>query len=222
MKNMRRSEIRVDPKSHPEVGLFITLVWFVVAIYHHNWIIGVFVVIMLFFTFGFLVGSFGMGYSTGFNDAEAIFRCFVLSILMNLFMIGVRVDFITGNITKYSDIFETGVYSWGSLVGGVAMLILSDEYYTVYYRKWNYGGFFLMQVVAAAYYLGMLFFGNLLDISSYKSIFGTFLVLWGLDLERVVLEKFSKKSLTGALFIVLVNLWGLKQLIVTYPEYCIF
>lgn len=208
--------------SYVGVAFFVTCVYAVVAIYHQNWLVGVLTVMMLFFTFGFLFGAMFGGYYTGFADNNSTLRCFIVSLLLHGFMIGMNTGFITGNVTYYAKIFETGVYFWGSLVGSIAMLIMSDEIYLVYRNQYDAGLFMVMQVLMAVHCLAMMYFGNMLNITSYKSIGGTFLVLWGLDFERTILKKMGSGHLTIALVIVLVNLWFVKQLISWYPEYCIF
>jgi hypothetical protein len=208
--------------SYTGIGLHVACVCAIVAIYHQNWLIGVLTVMMIFFTFGFLFGVMCGGYYIGFVDSDYIERCLIVSLLLNGFMIGTASGLITGNILEYSKIFETGVYFVGSFVGSIAMLILSDEYYIMRKKNYNIGVFLLMQMLMGLYCFGMMYFGNILNITSYKSIGGTFFVLWGLSIERTVLQKLGTNYMTIILGIVLVNLWFVKQLINWYPEYCIF
>lgn len=218
--NYRRSKRKVS--SYIEIGSFVTCVFAIVSIYHHNWLIGVLTVMTLFCTFGFVFGSMFGGYYTGFADNDAIVRCLIVSLLLNGFMIGIASEAITGDIVRYAQVFETGVYFWGSFVGSIAMLILSDEHYIIYKKNYSIDIFVGMQIFMALYCLGMMYFGNMLNITSYKSIGGTFLVLWGLDLERTILRKFGSGHLTITSGIIIANLWFIKQLINWYPEYCIF
>lgn len=204
------------------IGFFVTIAWSIVTIYHQNWLTGIAAVMMLFFTCGFLFGAMFGGYQAGFTDDESVLRCLIVSIILNAFMVGVNCGFITGNITQYTKVFETGVYFWGTFVGSLAMLICSDEHYMSFKKRDDFGSFMMMQILSAVYYLGLMYLGNILNITSYKTIGGTFLVLWGLDLEWTVLRKMGTGHVTVALGIVLVNLYILKQLIGWYPEYCIF
>jgi hypothetical protein len=203
-------------------GLFVTICWALVAIRHNNWMIGVLTIMMLFFTLGFLFGSMMMGYYTGFTNNESLMRCFGLSVVLNAIMLGVKVGFITGNVTDYANVFENGVYFWGSFVGSISLLVMSDEWYLRYNNTYTDGLFTVMQVIMATYCFVLLYFGNVFYISEYRSIGGTFLVLWGLDMEKTILQKLGKGNMTLMLFIVLVNLYYIKQLITWYPEYCIF
>ncbi|QKF94045.1 hypothetical protein QKU48_gp0587 [Fadolivirus algeromassiliense] len=207
--------------SYIGVGFFVTCIFTIVALYHQNWLVGVLTVMMLFFTFGFLFGAMFGGYYTGFTDDNTTIRCLIVSLILNSFMIGLNNGFITGDIVGYTKVFDTGVFFWGSLVGSIAMLILSDEWYLIYRKQTDVGLFIIMQILMGIYCLTMMYFGNIMNIASYKSIGGTFLVLWGLDLEKTILKKIGTGHLTIALAIVLANLWYIKQLISWYPEYCI-
>lgn len=206
-------------------GLFITIIWFVDAIIQNNWLIGVATIMMLFITNGFLLGSIPGGYYSGFTDKESINRCLITSLLLNIIMIFTKIGFITGNFVKYAQIFETGIILWGTLVGSISMLVLStiSEYEMhATLEKNNFVKFILIHIITGLCYLGIIFVGNMLNISSYKSIGGTFLVLFGLDIERITLKKFSNGHYTIFLFIVLVNLYMIRHLIGLYPEYFIF
>jgi len=215
--NNKKSDI-----SYQLNGIFVTICWGFVAIYHNNWLIGVMTIMRLFFTFGFLFGSSMMGYHAGFSTSNSLSRCFGISLILNIIMLGVKTGFITGNITNYTDVFETGVYFWGSFVGSLSLLIMSDEFYLRYNNIFTTNLFILMQSIMAVYCYALMYFGNVLYISSYRSIGGTFLVLWALDMEKTILQKMGNGYMTIILLIVLVNLYYIKQLITWYPEYCIF
>ena len=215
-----------NQNSYIGVGLFITWVWAIVASYHQNWLVGVATVMMLFFSFGFLFGPIFGGYAVGYDNDESLIRCGLISLVLNAFMIGVKCGFITGPVLAYIKVFETGVYFWGSFVGCLAMLIQCDEWYISYRRRHSgadsSGYYMLMQMMMGAYCLTMMYVGSVLYISCFKSIGGTFLVLWSLDLEQTFLRKIGSGNITVALGVILANLWFLKQLISWYPEYCIF
>ncbi len=199
-------------------------IWIISAIYHDNEIIGIFTIIMFFRIYGFIFGCAHNSYYLGFEKKYTHIRCLVLSIFLNIVMIMVKIGFITGGIVRYLNIFSTGIYFWGSIVGSVAFLILSDEYYhfNVFLGEGTMPTYILMQFLMATYTLLMIFIGNILYIRSYQSIGGTFLVLWMLNLERNILQKYRKGSLSALLFVILVNLYLIKEYITWYPEYFIF
>jgi len=197
------------------IGMFITIVWTSVAIYHLNWLVGVASIIMLFFTCGFMFGTTSFGYYSGFDNNKILIRCLIVSICLNIFMLWIKIGFISGRITIYATVFETGIYFWGSIVGSVAILILSNLYRTD--RIVMVAQIMCVQILTAVYYLGMIYIGNILSISNYKAIGGTFLVLWSLDLERTILQKYNRENRIIMLSIVLANLYIVKQLITLYP-----
>ena len=207
------------------VDTFVGVIWTVAAIYHNNKIIGIVVIIMIFKSCGFLFGSSYFGYYTGFNKNDhSLLRCLLISIFLNAVMIFAKAEFITGDITAYLNIFDTGIYFWATLVGTIAMLIMSDEYYIKY--KYETADdraliFIMMQFIMVIYCLILIYLGNIFYITSYQGIGGTFLVLWALDIERTFLQKFKQGSTTIFLFIILVNLYLVKQYITFYPEYFI-
>ena len=201
-------------------GLFVTAVWSVMTVYHQNWLIGVMSVMMLFFTCGFLLGSMFGGYYVGFDDDESIGRCFLISLVLNSLVIAFKTGFIVNAVTEYISVFETGICFWGSIIGCLGMLILSDQTYMKHKENYTVENLLFRQVVMGAYCLSLMYFGSILNIQSYKSISGTFLVLWGLDLERVFVQN-CKLHLTLVLGIILANLYMLYKLVSWYPEYCI-
>jgi hypothetical protein len=132
-------------------------------------------------------------------------------------MMAMKCGLITGSIVEHTQVFETGVFFWGSFVGCLSMLILSAGYLNDTDEHT-----LLMQMLMCGHCLIMLYFGTILHISSYKSIGGTFFVLWCMNIERILfirVKSFNKTILCG---ITLFNLYVIKQLISWYPEYCIF
>ena len=207
------------------IGFIVTLVWMVVTVYHQNWLIGIVTIMMLFFTFGFLFGAVFGGYEVGFVDTMSMMRCFIISFILNACMVGMQTGFIKGDVVQYFNIFETGIYFWGTFVGSLAMLIMSDEWFIKMNSREKENEpiyFMLMQVLMGLYCLGMMYLGSVLHITTFKSIVGTFFVLWSLDLEKTILKKFGKGHLSITLMIILANLYAVYKLISWYPEYCIF
>ena len=222
-----------EENNYIPIGFIVTLVWGVVTVYHQNWVIGIVTIIMLFFTFGFLFGAMFGGYYTGFVGTAAMARCFIVSLILNACMVGIQTGVINGTIVDYFGIFETGIYFWGTFVGCLAMLIMSDEYFILKMAREAESRmkvkihdilpyFMLMQILMGVYCLGTMYVGSILYITTFKSIGGTFLVLWGLDLEKTVLKKFGTGHLTITLLIILANCYAVYKLISWYPEYFIF
>jgi len=217
-------------ESNPFTGVswVITLVWIFVTAYQQNWLVGIVAVIALFAVCGFVVGSMFGGFYTGFDGHENMVRCLVLSVLLNAIMVGFQTGAITGPIAQYATVFETGVQFWGTLVGSIAMLILTDERYIPYslYNKKDRSKFVayyvFMQTAMGLYCLATMYVGSILAVSSLKSIGGTFLVLLGLNVERTVLGKFKRGWLTASLFVYLITLGWVWYYSRMFPEYFIF
>jgi hypothetical protein len=204
--------------------ILVNMVWVVIAIYQHNWMIATLCVIMFFNTFGFTFGSTIFGYYSGFKNDNAPQRCILISLLLNTFMLMIKTGYLTGIATYHMSIFETGIYFWASFVGAIALLIMTDEYYLQYRycNEYKPSLFFVIQALMGFYCIIMMYIGNILYITSYQGIGGTFFVLWLLDMERRFLMKFKRGSVSILLLIILANLYIVKQLISWYPEYFIF
>lgn len=217
-------------ESNPFLGVawLVTLVWIGVAVYQNNWLVGIFAIIKLFALCGFVVGSMFGGYFTGFWNHEQISRCLAISILLNAIMLGVQTEVITGPIVKHLLVFETGVQLWGTMVGLIAMFILTDEMYIPYsiYNDKDKSGYvtcyLFMQMLMVGYCLIHMYFGGIFYISCFKSLGGTFLVLWGLDFQRTVLSKMSHGWITGVIFVLFVNAIALYKVTQWFPEYLIW
>lgn len=203
-----------------KISFFNTIVFSIVSIYHQNWLVGVATIMMLFYTCGFCFGSIYGGFYAGYSTEEAMIRSAILSIILNTIIVCISTGLVSDEWSKYVSflfVFETGIMFWGTLAGSIAMLILRSDYYVS--KTYQY---ILMQILMAIYCFGLIYFGSVLWISSFKSIGGTFLVLWGLDFERYVLSKFSRGYLTMTLAVILINLYVVYLLIINYREYCIF
>jgi hypothetical protein len=226
-RNIRHRDVasnRYSSGRDMSVNIITFLLWAIVAIYHNNWMVGVLCVMMFFNAFGFTMFSTSGGYAAGFRheDAGSIGNCFVASLFLNAGMMAVKLGFVSGDIVKYVSVFETGVFFWGTLVGSIAMLIMADDIYMKATNSFTADVFFVRQTFMAIYCVALMYFGNVYGATSHREIGGTFLVLWLLDVERMILTRLSRGSMTIAFAIILVNLYGLKQLISWYPEYCIF
>jgi hypothetical protein len=229
----------VDPNTinpYTIIGLILSLVWGFVSIHHNNWMIGVGTIMMIFMTGGFMLGSMTGGYYVGFGNTDTIGICFSLSLVLNGLMLFNRIGlFPETSISNCLVVFETGVFFWGTLVGSVAILIMSDKHYISYHanklRTNDYNAsnreasimaqFIMMQMIMVIYCFSLMFFGNMLYISSYTSIGGTFMVLWALDMQRTIMKILGVNWTTVWLGMCLANLYALKQFITFYPEYCL-
>ena len=204
--------------------LIVNCVWTIAAIYHHHWMIGTLVIIMFFNIFGFTFGSNVMGYYSGFDNETAPQRCANISLVLNLIMYLVKIGIIKGTIAYHLLVFETGIYFWATLVGAIAFLIMSDEFYLKSRNKYyncDKNTFIIMQTIMACYCMILMYTGNIHNISSYQNIGGTFFVLWLLDIEKIFVMKFKKNSITLLLTVLFINLYAIKQLITWYPDYFI-
>ena len=186
------------------------------AMRHQNWVIGCLTIHLIYVEFGFVVITGWWGSYTGFGEYDNAIKCLVISLIL----VG---TFIMLEIHKteypYIKVFETGVYFWGTFIGCLAMLILSDYEFNIFYydhRMW-----FMLQIPMFAICMSAMYFGYMLNKSSLKGIGGTFLVLWLLDIERLVLSMHENYTTTGILFLILVNLLGIYYYIKNHPKYFI-
>lgn len=146
---------------------------------------------------------------------------FSIKYIVNLIWVGAVLANILILVIRDHDtflkIFETSIFFWGTLVASVCIFIVSDECYNNTNRLFSK----YMRPIAVMYYLLLIYFGTIFNIPSYKGIGGTFLVLWILDLERMILCRICNYG-TTYLFITLINFYNIKILLDTYPEYFIF
>jgi hypothetical protein len=137
---------------------------------------------------------------------------------LNAFVIGTKLQFITGDILRITEIFECGVLLWATLVGALSVLILNHMYD---FDSTITNNFIIVKMLSILYYLTMIFFGNMLNISYYNGIGGTFLILCGMHLEFSILSKVNSGNKIIMLLIIFVNLYSIQMLIKLYPEYWI-
>ncbi len=200
------------------VHFFLIGVFATAATYHQNWFIGVLPIHMIFDAVGFRSGTMPGGYFAGFTEIDPAIRCLVVSLLLVGTFIGLEINNMNHSYVK---VFETGVYFWGTFIGCLAMLILSDYHY-VGYKHWNATGrWFTLQILMCGLCLTVMYFGYMLNKSNLKGIGGTFLVLWLMDVERIVVWKLETYNTTGILFLLLINLLGIYYYIKKYPQYFI-
>ena len=211
----------ICPKSKQEdkLTLLSIIVGAMATLYHEDWLLGVDTVLLLYSYRGFFYKSCSGGYETGLSTNENLFHCSLISWVLVPSFIYNRIY----NPVFYEFIvpFETGVMFWGTFVGLLCLLILSDLDYVRLTFKGNNIMFLWMQVLMFASCLLSMYFGTILNIDCLKNIGGTFIILWGLDLQRIICCEFKNRSLTFIFFMVFVNLAVLRYWLQHYPEYFI-
>lgn len=190
-----------------------------IAFYQNHSFVATMSIWSLYGAFGFCMGSFPGGYYTGFNDSNAILRCYILSLVM---VAGFLISKCTGNYYDQVQVFETGALFWGTFNGLLAMLIMSDKNYMYYRKIYSPEMFMFMQMFMLASCLLTMYFGTVLSITQMMGIGGTFLVLWMLDLEYLILSNLGSGSLVGSSFVCMVTLYGLYYYMTHFPQYFIF
>ena len=118
------------------------------------------------------------------------------------------------------NLFENGALFFGSFIGLLSMLIMSDKYYCTWSHR-THEMYILMQFFMVASCLVTLYFGNVLQIATLNSVGGTFLVLWLLDMQYHLFAMFGKDSLLIILAVVGVNLYGIRYFILHHRDYFI-
>ena len=211
--------------------MFINFLSSLIAIIHNDWFVGLLSVWLFYARYGFYHKSMVGGYMIGFKDDSSIVRCLVISlILVPLYIVFMDSELSIKlgdlDITASVQAFQTGVLFWGTFIGLLAMLILSDYDYMLYKSFRNVhmnGGYFaFMQVAFVVLCFLSMYFGSVLDISCMKNIGGTFMVLWFMDIQRVITFHIGLRNLTITSGLVLANLVGLIYYMRHFPEYFIF
>ena len=189
------------------------------TIYHEHWFAGVITVMLIFSRFGFYAMPMPGGYKTGFSSKGAMERCMFIATIMVSSYIYAMLKMTDHKYFHYIMFFQTGVTFWGTFVGLLAMLILSDDDYLTAH-KYDKRNWAIYQFCMVAACLSTIYFGTVLDISSLKNVAGTFLVLWFLDIEKTILT--SNGSPPLFFFTLCVNCLLLHTYITKYPEYFIW
>lgn len=210
--------------SNTDAMAHLMLLWVAVGagvtIYHDHWSLGVVTSLLLFVRCGFFAKSVSGGYYLGFENSSGLVNCLITAVILVPGYITIRVN----SPVLYDTLkaFETGIMFWGSFIGLLSLLILSDWYYIKYHMKGTAGVLMWMQTAMFVSCLATMYFGTVLEIDCLKNIGGTYLVFWALDLQRIVFSVFKDISLTPVFFILFANLAALRYWIINYPEYFIF
>lgn len=221
-RHMRHVQYTVVPSDEQALA-WLMILWIIVGtvttLYHNHWILGVVTVLVLFGRCGFFAKSMRGGYEVGFENSNGLVNCLVAATILVPGFITIRLNVPV--LYETVEVFETGVLFWGTLIGLLALLIISDYNYVHWHLKASAGVFLWLQVLMFTTCLGGMYFGSILDISSLRTLGGTYLVLWAIDLQRVVLSEFKEISLTPLFFIGFINLAILRYWIQNYPQYFI-
>ncbi|CAH6419397.1 Hypothetical protein HVR_LOCUS602 [uncultured virus] len=223
VKNHHEKYMRGGPISDEDAIAALMILWVVVGslvtVYHDHWILGVVTVLILFGRCGFFAKSFSGGYHVGFNSTQGLINCLVVAKILVPGYIFIRMNLPDTYHVLRS--FETGVVFWGPLVGLLCVLILSDWDYVKREMNASAGAFLWLQCVMFIDCLCTMYFGTVLNIDCLKNIGGTYLVLWAMDLQRVMVSQFKNISLTPIFFLAFANLALLRYWIINFPEYFI-
>jgi len=210
--------------SYGDAMSHLMMLWVAVGtaatIYHNHWILGVVTSFVLFGRCGFFAKSVHGGYQVGFESSAGLINCLIAAVILVPGYIAIRLN--SPVLYETLKAFETGIMFWGSFIGLLSLLILSDWDYIQYQIKGNLGVLMWLQTAMFTSCLATMYFGTVLEIDCLKNIGGTYLVFWALDLQRIVFRVFNNISLTPIFFILFANLAFLRYWIVNYPEYFIF
>lgn len=212
-----------DGKTHSEAEQQKQLIQFIIwqvslfsSYYHMSDMIGLFTTMYTFYVCGFVFGSFWGGFYTGFDDKYALERCTILAFVLNIIYVIIRNTSNTSQnqvfVNFVIDVYSSGITFWATLVGLIGLLILQSEY-----RTKNHG---LMKVITFMTCLTLMWAGNVMYISSYKNLGGTFMTLFILDIQREMLS-IMRSHLMLYLLIMSINLYALREVVKHNPEYFI-
>ena len=156
-------------------GILIMIIWGLLSIYHLDQILGIICVLILFFTFGFLFKL-----DDKINQVNFLIGCVIISICLNIC------------IWRFSDkiilVFGSAVYICGSIIGSIAVLILSDLYGPEKTKN-NLINAILVQILTVGYYSSMIYIGIMQSILSYVVIASVCLSLRLLDFSISIIRK---------------------------------
>jgi hypothetical protein len=192
------------------------IIGFILTFYHNHWILGFATILLIYIKLGFFTKSIDHGIVFGFEKHQQILNCYTFSfiiipifIALNLF----NIDIINA--------FEMGIYFWSTFVGLLSLLILSDRQY-IKSLKYNNFVFLAMALNMLITCLILMNIGTLLNIECMKNISGTFLVIWFMNMQRIMITEFKNTPMTLILFLVFANLYGVRYWMKNYPDYFIF
>lgn len=192
----------------------------IATIYHNQWFLGVITVLLIFVRAGFYTNSVTGGYVFGFDYRESLMQCMIIAFVMVS-------GFITARLKSpelYSEIqaFETGVMFWGTFVGLLSVLIYTDIDYSMSNLKLRGESAMLLNFCMGGLCLAAMYFGSILDISPLRTLGGTFMTFWGLDVQRNIFSRLGDRfSSTFIVLIILIDLITLRYYIKNYPDYFI-
>lgn len=209
----------IAPKTFAHALVVNIIIGCLNTVYHGHWALGVLTVLLMYVRVGFFaVGLFGV-YIIGFDNRTSMYRCLFLSAILVPAFICLRLYLPVEYLFLQG--FETGIIFWGGFIGHLALLIVTDYDFMIRYRRYEQEKlvWIVAQFVVIGVYFGSILVGSQLEYACLKSFGGTFLVFWALDLQRIATLHIGGRNLRILLFLMLINLCGLRYLILNYPEY---
>ena len=208
-------------KSPTPLFLLLAAIYAGVALYHDHWFVATMSVWSIYAAIGFTMGAMPGGYYSGFQQKEQPLIAFITSVVLVGTFLMLQTGVLKTDFPNKVALFENGSLFFGSFIGLLSMLIMSDRYYCSLVGRTN-EMYVLMQFFMVGTCLVTLYFGNVLNITTLNSVGGTFLVLWLLDMQCHMFNALSPNSLLLALAMIILNLFGLRYFIMNYRDYFIF
>lgn len=162
---------------------------------------------------GFSVGVAPFTYYIGFNTDTELLRCMAASLLLMVIYIPIR-TFSHVNV-PILDPYETGVLFWCPLVFHVGLLITSHLHWIG--TTLTSARYVSVQLVAICFLVATLFLGTVYDIEQFKSIGGTFTVLY--VMTKISELELHRQNRAVGLLLVSCVLWFTAYIVQRNPSY---
>lgn len=212
------SHFRTGNSPYP-LFLILSVIYSIIALYHNHWFVATLSIWSLYTACGFIAGPTFGGYYTGFRYKDQPQVAFLVSFaLVTLFLL-LKTNVIRTDYPEKVALFENGALFFGSFIGHLSFLIMTDRYYCKYYNMSD--TYIVRQFLMVMLCLTTLYFGNVLNISTFNSIGGTFLVLWLLDIEFHICSDIFINNILIGLAIIGVNLYLFRYFILNFRDYFI-
>lgn len=199
----------------------------IATIYHKQWILGVVTVWLLFARCGFINKSVNGGYVFGFEQELDLMNCLTAATVLVPGFIFIRIH--VPALYEQLAALETGIMFWGTFIGLLSLLILSDFDYIRSHRvrdkttpevRTKMARFMWLQILMVISCVSAMYLGTVLQINCLSTIGGTYLIFWAMDLQRLM-TRLLNVPWTLIFFGAFINLIGLRYLLTNYPGYFI-
>lgn len=180
------------------------------ALIHSSTLIGYAVVLLLFSALGFGVSVSRLCLFIGFDSKSIMERCCLISFLLLSMFIGAKTVGI--NIT-YLEPFSPAIAVMGSNVFFLAMLIMSDGYYTNTPKRYR-----LLNIAMIFALVAFQLFGHLLGLASVANTSITYSVLYILQ-KYIYLHKSRDWNTWTLMLIISLVGWRASLHLHMHPEY---